>query len=56
MKAILYSDIKEKKSIVEEPVILSPLESLIHCLNIMDFNAALAKQNPVKHQRTEDIE
>lgn len=45
-KVILYPDIEEKKTMVEESVALSPLDSLVQCLDVMDFNAALVKSNP----------
>jgi hypothetical protein len=52
-KAILYSEIREKKALVEEPLTLSPTESLIRCLDVLDFNAALLKSNPHRSLKNE---
>lgn len=56
IKPILYSNIAEKK-IFNEGVseILSPLESLIQGLNVMDLNAALKQSNNINLVEVEDI-
>jgi hypothetical protein len=54
--AILYNDVKEKNVIeakLSKP--LSPVESLIHCLNVIDFIAAL-RNSAVEKNIEEEIE
>jgi len=42
MKVTLYNDINDKKRKHSEPS-LSSTESLIQCLDVLDFNRALSK-------------
>lgn len=54
IKPLLYADIKTKKNdSVEERITLSPIESLIHCLNILDLNAAILNENDTAYAVTE---
>lgn len=47
MKVEVYSSVEEmKQSMVEDSI--SPAESLIHCLNLLDFYATLNKNNRVE--------
>ncbi len=47
MKVEVYSSVEEmKQSMVEDSI--SPAESLIHCLNLLDFYATLNKNNKVE--------
>ena len=44
MKVQVYSDVSEKKSVTLDQS-LSPKESLIRCLDLLDFNRALVKSS-----------
>jgi hypothetical protein len=44
MKVQVYSDVSEKKSVTLDRS-LSPKESLIRCLDLLDFNRALVKSS-----------
>lgn len=44
MKVQVYSDVSEKKSVKLDQS-LSPKESLIRCLDLLDFNRALVKSS-----------
>lgn len=44
MKVQVYSDVNEKKSVTLDQS-LSPKESLIRCLDLLDFNRALVKSS-----------
>jgi hypothetical protein len=47
MKVEVYTSVEEMKlSMVEDSI--SPVESLIHCLNLLDFYAILNKNNRVE--------
>jgi hypothetical protein len=47
MKVEVYTSVEEMKlSMVEDSI--SPVESLIHCLNLLDFYATLNKNNRVE--------
>jgi hypothetical protein len=47
MKVEVYTSVEEMKlNMVEDSI--SPVESLIHCLNLLDFYATLNKNNRVE--------
>ncbi|MBV6646022.1 MAG: hypothetical protein KI790_11265 [Cyclobacteriaceae bacterium] len=48
-KISIYADLKDKKQPERE---LPPVESLIRTLDLMDFNAQLASQNPAFPKRS----
>lgn len=49
----VYSHVNEKKSAKEQPP-LSPAESLIRCLDLLDFNRALVKSNKFPYKKQDD--
>ena len=49
----IYSDVSEKKSERDQPS-LSPAESLIRCLDLLDFNRALVKSNKVHYKKQQE--
>jgi hypothetical protein len=53
MKVEVYSDVSEKKSEKERPS-LSPTESLIRCLDLLDFNRALVTSNKFPYKKQDD--
>ena len=53
MKVEVYSDLNEKKTEkVEES--LSPSESLIRCLDVLDFNRALVKSQKFASKKNDE--
>lgn len=53
MKAQVYSDVGEKK-IQKEERPLSPVESLIRCLDVLDFNRALSEAQKFTPKKKDD--
>ncbi len=53
MKVEVYSDVSEKKT---EKVVqsLSPSESLIRCLDLLDFNRALTKSQKFAPKKNDE--
>jgi hypothetical protein len=49
----VYSHVSEKKSEKEQPS-LSPAESLVRCLDLLDFNRALVKSNKLSYKKQDD--
>lgn len=55
MKVEVYSSVEEMNSATEERSI-SPTESLIQCLDLLDFYAALNKNKKAELQSSDAIE
>jgi len=55
MKVEVYSSVDEMNSATEE-ISISPTDSLIQCLDLLDFYAALNKNNKVEFQSSDAIE
>ena len=53
MKVQVYSDVSEKKSVTLDQS-LSPKESLIRCLDLLDFNRALVKSSNFAFKKKQD--
>ena len=53
MKVELYSEVREKKSENIQQS-LSPEESLIRCLDLLDFNRALVKSRKLTYKKQDD--
>ncbi|MBL7871837.1 MAG: hypothetical protein JNM78_09520 [Cyclobacteriaceae bacterium] len=55
MKIEVYTSVEEMKlSMVEDSI--SPVESLMQCLNLLDFYATLNKNNKLEKATNEGIE
>jgi hypothetical protein len=55
MKVEVYTSVEEmKQSMVEDSI--SPVESLIQCLNLLDFYATLNKNNKLEKASNDGIE
>lgn len=55
MKVEVYSSVDEMNSATEE-ISISPTDSLIQCLDLLDFYAALNKNNKAEFQSSDAIE
>lgn len=53
MKVEVYSEVNEKE-IEKMNHTLSPAESLIRCLDVLDFHRALTKSQKLTPQKTDD--
>ncbi len=53
MKVVVYSDVNAKRGEEAEPP-LSPTESMIRCLDLLDFNAALTKAGKFTYRKQSD--